>query len=288
MKRTLSLILILAVITALLVQLTSCTLVYDLFGELKFRGIEGSPDGAVEVYAAKDKSITEIEIPREYGGNPVLGIGARAFEDCMDLTRVEIPDTVTKIGNDAFWRCESLTEITIPASVTEIGTCAFFGCTSLLGFKVAPGNERYEARDGVLFDKLDGVLVAYPTGRCDATYTVPDGTTSIGAYAFAKNSHLTDVTLPDGVTAIEDRAFMQCGALRSADIGKGLTRLGYAPFSENADNFAIYFRGTLAEWAAVEIYSDDLITLAKPVFFVPDAPDGILPGGDTPTVDIEL
>ena len=81
---------------------------------------------------------------------------------------------------------------------------------------------------------------------------------------------------------------MQCGALRSADIGKGLTRLGYAPFSENADDFAIYFRGTLAEWAAVEIYSDDFITPAKPVFFAPDEPDGILPGGDTPTVDIEL
>ena len=44
-------------------------------------------------------------------GNTVTSIGQGAFEDCLDLTKITIPSTVTKIGMDAF-------------SMSVVGPCA--------------------------------------------------------------------------------------------------------------------------------------------------------------------
>lgn len=53
------------------------------------------------------------------------------FRGNVNLTFVNLPDTLTSIGNYAFYGCTSLPEITLPAGVTSIGFSAFQGCTSL-------------------------------------------------------------------------------------------------------------------------------------------------------------
>ena len=58
-------------------------------------------------------------------GNSVNFIGARAFKNCRNITRVVIPNSVETIGYSAFYYCSNLSEITIPKSVKEIGTYAF-------------------------------------------------------------------------------------------------------------------------------------------------------------------
>lgn len=42
-------------------------------------------------------------------GTAVKSIGPRAFQDCVSLTRIEIPDNVTSIADDAFEGCSFLT-----------------------------------------------------------------------------------------------------------------------------------------------------------------------------------
>ena len=54
-----------------------------------------------------------------------------AFEDCDQLLRVELPDTVVRIGDWAFYRCQSLETLVVPNSVTTIGDRAFSHCKSL-------------------------------------------------------------------------------------------------------------------------------------------------------------
>ncbi len=61
----------------------------------------------------------------------VVGIGASAFRECADLTKVTIPEASTSIGIFAFYNCTSLTEVTIPDAVTSIGNQAFNGCSAL-------------------------------------------------------------------------------------------------------------------------------------------------------------
>ena len=51
--------------------------------------------------------------------------------ECISLTSVVIPDSVTSIGSLAFRDCYSLTSVVIPDSVTSIGSMAFRDCTSL-------------------------------------------------------------------------------------------------------------------------------------------------------------
>src|SRR5699024_2136363 len=59
-----------------------------------------------------------------------------------------------------------------------------------------------------LFDKQEKKLVAYPFGKTNNTYTVPDGTIAIGnsAFAFATGA-LEPVKLPSSVERIDALAF---------------------------------------------------------------------------------
>jgi len=71
-------------------------------------------------------SITRVVIP-----NTVTRIEQGAFAGCTALTSIVIPDSVTWIGDYAFADCLSLTEVTIPDSITFIGQEAFSGCDGL-------------------------------------------------------------------------------------------------------------------------------------------------------------
>ena len=61
----------------------------------------------------------------------VNSIGDHAFETCIGLTQVTIPNSVSSICISAFEYCFGLTSVTIGNSVTSIGTYAFLGCTGL-------------------------------------------------------------------------------------------------------------------------------------------------------------
>ena len=160
----------------------------------------------------------------------VTSIGVYAFYDCTSLTSVTIPDSVTSIGEYAFNGCASLTSVTIPDSVTSISNHAFASCTSLTGIWVAEGNNHYSSdASGVLFNKDKTTLVQCPGAFRE--YTLPDGVTSIGRYAFDGCESLTSVTIPDSVTSIGDGAFSYCESLTSVTIPDSVTSIGDGAFA---------------------------------------------------------
>ena len=170
-------------------------------------------------------SLTSITIP-----NSVTSIGGDAFYGCTSLTSITIPNSVTSIGGDAFYGCTSLTSVTIGNSVTSIGGNPFSGCKSLLSIEVSDNNKNYSSFDGILFNKNKSELIAYPAGKTDSEYAIPNSVTSIGSYAFYGCTSLTSVEIPDGVTSIDWHAFSNCTNLTSIIIPNSVTSVGSYAF----------------------------------------------------------
>lgn len=179
------------------------------------------------------ENVTDIPIP-----DSVTGIGLGAFIYCKSLTNVTIPDSVTTLGSQAFISCTSLTSITIPDSVTTIGEGPFAGCTSLINITVDSNNKHYLIdENGVLFNKDKTTLVQYPAGNTRTSYAIPDGVTTIGAYAFSLCESISVVAIPNSVKAIGYAAF-QCQSLS-----------------------VVYYSGTEKEWNEIDftLYNEPLL-----------------------------
>ena len=175
-----------------------------------------------ELYYKND----EYEYSLENGKATITGYLIRFERDPV----LVIPDTldgypVTGIGMYAFGRYAELTSVTIPAGVTSIDRNPFSDCASLTHFEVSPDNPAYSQIDGVLFDKRQKTLVAYPGART-GTYTIPQGVEHIGYYAFKSCGGLTGVTIPDGVTGIGYGAFHQCNGLVSVTVPDSVKKIG--------------------------------------------------------------
>ena len=140
-----------------------------------------------------------------------------------------IPNSVTSIGDLAFEYCKGLTSITIPNSVASIGDRAFGGCTSLTSINVDTCNNEYSSENGVLFNKNKTKIITCPEGK-NGIYTIPNGVTSIGKYAFGYCTDLISITIPDSVTSIGYMAFGGCTGLTSVTIPNNVTSIGAGAF----------------------------------------------------------
>lgn len=139
-------------------------------------------------------------------------IGNSAFEGCISLTNISIPDSVTEIGDSAFANCSALGNITIPDSVTAIGRAAFFDCSSLLGITIP--NSVTEIGD-TTFHQCTSLI----------SVKMSNNITAIAYAAFYGCSYLTNITIPDSVTTIEEVAFYDCISLRNITIPESVTKI---------------------------------------------------------------
>jgi hypothetical protein len=92
---------------------------------------------------------------------------------------VTIPETiegylVTSIG-EGFYGCENVTSVTIPSSVTNIGDDAFLYSTNITSIEVATNNPSYISLAGVLYNKAQTQLLAFPEGNPATSYAISDG-----------------------------------------------------------------------------------------------------------------
>ena len=163
--------------------------------------------------------------------NSLTSIGRAAFFDCTSLTSIRIPDSVRSIGAHAFART-SLASIRIPDNVRSIGDHAFANCTSLTSITVGENNENYASYDGVLFNRDMTTLILFPQGR-SGYFTIPEGVTNIGDYAFSGNSGLISVIIPESVTSIGRSAFAG-SSLSSITIPESVTEIGRSAFAGNS------------------------------------------------------
>ena len=160
-------------------------------------------------------------------------INKRAFDNCQNLSKVELREGVKHIGESAFYQCESIKELDFPDTIETIGNAAFnrnnlervhfgknlksigdrafYGCGSLSAVNFPEG---LEVIDGGAF---------YGCGL--RSVEIPAGVISIGASAFSGCRRLKTVRISDGPTAISGRMFYNCIALEQVDLPDSITQI---------------------------------------------------------------
>ena len=218
------------------------------------------------------KADVVFEVP-----STVEGFASNAFEDNLYITNVIMSKGVKTITYRLFADCINLTTVTIPKTVTTIGgsvfantslkTIYYYGSEadwSAISISTS-GNTAIDSAeiiynyvpvdnscgDNATWSIVDGVLTISGTGAMydyDAeanpenptpwfasrnsitSIEVEEGITSIGSYAFSGLTNVSKITLPQTVTAYGNYAFGGCIKLSSFDISANVTKIGVGCF----------------------------------------------------------
>jgi hypothetical protein len=172
-------------------------------------------------------------------GDTVTAISASAFEGCLTIKTVIIPDTVKIIGERAFALCTNLNDIIFGSAVESIGEEAFLGCTSLTGVRLGNSVKAIGARAFMGCESL--VSAALGSGIveiCEHTFdgctnltsvSYGNGVKRIGDYAF-RGCDLWAVVIGNGVQTIGKHAFENC-QISSLIIGNNVVSIGEYAFA---------------------------------------------------------
>ncbi len=173
----------------------------------------------------------------------MTNIGSFAFSDCVNLTDVTIPGSVTRIHDGAFSNCTRLERVMIPEGVGFLGGYVFAECGSLVSvsipqslesvdflsvfhhcfrlteIQVAKGNPSYATVDGLLCSADRTTLVRVPAGKTGV------------------------LALPRSIITLEHGAFYGCTGITGISFPKYLTDMGTADFSGCTGLKAVLFQG---------------------------------------------
>ena len=218
-------------------------------------------------------SIITVSSKTLTSANPTLLIG--------DL---HIPKSVvTSMEDTAFLDCVGLTGITIPTSVTEFGSACFKGCGYLkfmsLPFIGKTVDEDYvsKAMFGYLFGMTEyensiGCKQSLYTGVGEATtsgggiYYFPrelktvevTGCSYIGNSDFIGCSFIENIILGDSITSIKMYAFNGCKGLKYIKLSTSLNSISYSAFTGCSSLETIYFPKyvrSIARYASWSLYA---------------------------------
>lgn len=206
--------------------------------------------------AFRGNGITGIIMP-----NSITDIGEEAFENCIELTTLSIPNNVKNISRHAF--CGSgLKSISIPNSVTSIGENAFGGCKALKNISLP--NSLTTISEGVFYkcDSLETISIpqnvisigdgAFEDCNNLVSINLPDGVTEIGESAFYGCSNLTSINIPNSVISIGDYAFAYCNSLASVIIPNSVKNIGEKSF-EAVPNIICETATEENSWGAISV-----------------------------------
>lgn len=178
-----------------------------------------------EIHISDIAAWCDIEFANEYS-NPLNHKYASLLLNGEKITELIIPEGVTDIKQYAFIGGPNLTSVDIPATLKTIGSRAFDNCSSLTKTNIHDA----AAWCGITFadytaNPLTTAKSLYLNGEKVTDLIIPDGTASIGAYAFYNATELSSVKLSNSLTEIGSNSFHGCTGLTSVTIPSSVTSI---------------------------------------------------------------
>lgn len=127
------------------------------------------------------------------------------FDNCKNLQRIYLPNTIREISDFAFRGCASLKQIELPDSIQRIGEYAFAGCSSLTDITNIP-------------DKIDFGQMAFAGCINLRQIDFPSHNTEVPYGLFLYCKSLEGIRLSDKIEKIEAHAFDGCLNLKSVNL----------------------------------------------------------------------
>lgn len=226
----------------------------------------------------------------------LVEIHERAFERCIGLTKLDVPDSVKQIGRYAFANTANLssvnfnetstlprisiysfaysgiTSIRIPASVSTLAQYAFYNCEKLERVVFAKNSQidiisAYQFAGGnniksIVFESgsaLTKIAAHGLEGMLNLTeLDFGDAKlTTIDNFALRYNVSLAELTIPDTVTEIGRFAFYDMNSLTELVLPAGLEYIGRFAFYGTGD-MDLYFKGETLPKKLQEHWDEDL------------------------------
>jgi len=228
-------------------------------------------NGTIGEFAFSSSSLKTVTI-----SGKIDSVGTKAFNDCGDLSSVNLGLVKGPVYSYAFSSCSKLSSVRISGEVTEIGDYAFDGCESLkdvsLGLNGPFGQYSFGGCTNLTSLTIEGLLTdinspAFPdsknvsltirgwNGEVGGVFydlsvrsvtvegLIVDGkrVTSIGEQAFKDQSNLESVSLSDLNGEIGNSAFSGCSSLSDLSISGNITSIGDYAFQNcyNVGSFRV-------------------------------------------------
>lgn len=166
---------------------------------------------------------------------------------------------------------EHVKSITLPATFEKIEsvTTTGFAHSSFVNIYVEDSNPKYTSVQGILFDKDEKVLVAYPPMRKDSVFILKEGVVQLGRNAFACNTYTKKLILPNTLKDIGDRAFFNMSSLREIILQDSIEKIGISAISKTIRKLTLGSRIQEVNYAFLGNQRDDDIDITCHTLFPP-------------------
>lgn len=193
---------------------------FDLIGEVTLALLEAGIDPLADMSMIPKRFLEGSNIAEYSVPSHIQIIGCYAFNSCIELETIHLPEGLTFIDTAAFSE-STLRNINIPSTVDYIGDDAF--AATLI-----------------------------------RNITIPDGVKLISKYCF-EESALESIKFGARVLDIQDRAFAGCTKLQFVDLNEGLKTIYDYAFADCPKLDSIYIPSSVTRISSSAFYNTPVV-----------------------------